>query len=169
VVQRLANKQTHANPFQRHLPVGWEIGLPFPAYPIEVVGGWNESIKINGLARTGEIFNFENDIVLSWFPSFAFVYFHLRFGRDFFRRPTMCWNCNKAPENGFCPGCGWRMDNTPWGRYMGRSDLGMLEFASVQEHVDAGRKVTLLKRKSRPQVGTEVNQNALCGLYTTAR
>lgn len=62
----------------------------------------------------------------------AFVYFRLRFGRNFFRKPSMCGDCNKAPVNSSCPGCGWRMDNSSWGRYMGGSDMGMLEFASSE-------------------------------------
>jgi len=62
----------------------------------------------------------------------AFVYFRLRFGRKFFRKPTMCWDCNKPPFNGSCPGCGAWLHQSSWGRYMGGADMGMLEFASYE-------------------------------------
>jgi len=62
----------------------------------------------------------------------AMVYFRLRFGREFFRKPTMCWDCNKAPVNGSCPGCGWWMVQSSWGYYMGGADMGMVEFASYE-------------------------------------
>jgi hypothetical protein len=62
----------------------------------------------------------------------AWLYFRRRFGRDFFRKPSMCWDCNEAPVNGSCPGCGWLMARSSWGRYMGPADMGMLEFASYE-------------------------------------
>ena len=81
----------------------------------------------------------------------AFVYFRLRFGRIFFRKPTVCWDCNKAPVDGSCPGCGWHMVQSSWGRYMGGADMGMLEFASYEakDYVKAKQAKELAKTFSQ--------------------
>jgi len=77
----------------------------------------------------------------------AWLYFRRRFGREFFRKPTMCWDCNKAPVNGSCPGCGWLMAHSSWGRYMGPADMGMVEFASYEakDHAKAKQAKELAK------------------------
>jgi len=77
----------------------------------------------------------------------AWLYFRRRFGREFFRKPTMCWDCNKAPVNDCCPGCGWLMIHSSWGRYMGPADMGMLEFASYEakDHAKAKQAKELAK------------------------
>ena len=70
----------------------------------------------------------------------AMVYFRLRFGGDFFRKPTLCWDCQQQPVNGVCPGCGWMIRSSSWGRYMGGADMGMCEFAASESEAYAKRK-----------------------------
>ena len=89
----------------------------------------------------------------------AMLYFRLRFGRDFFRKPSMCWDCNKAPVNGSCPGCGWRMDNSSWGRYMGGADMGMFEFASAEaKDYTSARQAKELTKTFNQSTSVEIEQ-----------
>ena len=51
----------------------------------------------------------------------AYFYFRVRFGGRFFRKESFCFKCQLEPVNSVCPGCGWYMAQSPWGRYMGGS------------------------------------------------
>jgi len=62
----------------------------------------------------------------------AYFYFRVRFGSRFFRKESFCFKCQLKPVNSVCPGCGWHMTQSPWGRYMGGADMFMFEFAAYE-------------------------------------
>ena len=70
----------------------------------------------------------------------AMVYFRIRFGGDFFRKPTVCWDCQQEPVNSVCPECGGVIRSSSWGHYMGGADMGMREYAASESEVYAKRK-----------------------------
>ena len=77
-----------------------------------------------GLIRTGKIFKFVG-------LPFTYIYCRIKFGGDFFRKPTHCNDCNLKIVNGECSGCGWVVRNSTWGRYVS-SDMGFFEFTRIE-------------------------------------
>ena len=85
----------------------------------------------------------------------AFVYFRIRFGKDFFRKPEFCYDCNEDPVNGTCPKCGWVIRHSPYGRYMSGADMGMFEFASYE-----AKSIAKLRRLREERKASEKSSTA---------
>ena len=58
----------------------------------------------------------------------AYIYFRKKFGKRFFKKPSICDECQVQFVNGFCPECNV-MISVPWNRYIGGADMWMIEFA----------------------------------------
>ena len=79
----------------------------------------------------------------------AYIYFRKKFGRRFFKKPSICDECQVQFVNGFCPECNV-MISVPWNRYIGGADMWMIEFAkSESDSIERG-KSALTKRKKNP-------------------
>jgi hypothetical protein len=79
----------------------------------------------------------------------AYIYFRKKFGKRFFKKPSVCEECQVQFVNGLCPECNV-MISVPWNRYIGGADMWMIEFAKYENDSIKRGETVLANRKKNP-------------------